>query len=435
MNASLSPAAPKPVDAVEAAALRSPFARTLVERGYLYQATDLAALDAAAAGSAPLVGYIGFDCTAASLHAGSLVPIMMLRRLQQAGGKPIVLLGGGTTRIGDPSDKDRARPLLTQDVIDANKAGIRRVFEKYLAFGDGPTDALIVDNADWLNYLNYIEFLREYGRHFTINKMIALESVKRRLDREQPLTFLEFNYMLFQAYDFLELYRRFGCVLQMGGSDQWGNIVNGADLVRRVEGADTFGVTTALLATASGAKMGKTADGAVWLDGAMFSPYEFWQYWRNAADADVGRFLRLYTDLPLTEIAELEALDGAAINDAKIRLANEITTLTHGADAARDAHATAAATFTEGGAGAALPTVERSAAEFDAGVALADLLVEAGLAASKGEVKRHAKGGALRVAGAVVDDPQRIISAADLDADGQVKLSVGKKKHAVARRV
>ncbi len=425
---------PAPASAPDVDGLQSPFARALVERGYLYQATDLAALDAAAAGPDPLVGYIGFDCTAASLHAGSLVPIMMLRRLQQTGGKPIVLLGGGTTRIGDPSDKDKTRPLLTPETIEANKAGIRKVFEIYLTFGDGPTDAVMVDNAAWLDEIHYIAFLRDYGRHFTINKMVALESVKRRLDREQPLTFLEFNYMLLQAYDFLELHRRFGCTLQMGGSDQWGNIVNGADLIRRVEGADAFGVTTALLTTASGAKMGKTADGAVWLDGDMLSPYDFWQYWRNAEDADVGRFLRLYTDLPLEEIAALERLQGAAINEAKIRLANEITALTHGAAAARDAEATAAATFAQGGAGAALPTVTRPAAAFEAGVPLADLLLEAGLVASKSEVKRHAKGGALRVSGAVVDDPQRVVVSADFDAEDQVKLSVGKKKHAVARR-
>lgn len=412
----------------------SALVKTLVERGYLYQATDLEALDAAAAGPEPLVGYIGFDCTAPSLHAGSMVQIMMLRRLQQAGGKPIVLIGGGTTKIGDPSDKDKTRPVLDAAAIETNKVGIRRVFNRFLTFGDGPTDAIMVDNADWLDTLGYISFLRDYGRHFTINKMIQLESVKRRLDREQPLTFLEFNYMLLQAYDYLELFRRHNCRLQLGGSDQWGNIVNGADLVRRVEGADVFGFTTPLLTTASGAKMGKTADGAVWLDSAMLPAYDFWQYWRNAEDADVGKFLRIFTDVPLDEIARLEALEGAEINDAKIRLANEITTLVHGPEAAAKAEATARETFA-GGAGADLPTTELPRARFETGVALADLLLEAGLVASKGEAKRHAAGGALKLNDAGVDDPQRLVTAADLDADGKVKLSVGKKKHALARAV
>ncbi len=414
----------------------SAFVRTLVERGYLYQATDLAALDEAASGPEPLVGYIGFDCTAPSLHAGSMVQIMMLRRFQQAGGKPIVLIGGGTTKIGDPSDKDKARPVLDAATIEANKIGIRRAFERFLTFGDGPTDALMLDNADWLDTLGYIGFLRDYGRHFTINKMVQLESVKRRLDREQPLTFLEFNYMLLQAYDFLELNRRAGCRLQMGGSDQWGNIVNGVDLVRRVEGAEVFGFTTPLLTTASGAKMGKTADGAVWLDGGLLSPYEFWQYWRNAEDADVGKFLRLFTDLPLDEIAALEGLGGAEINDAKVRLANEVTALLHGADAAQAAEKTAKDTFS-GGAGADLPTLETPRARFetDGGVLVGDLFVESGLVASKGEAKRHIAAGALKINDAPVDDVQRRVGVADLDAGGQVKLSVGKKKHAVARAV
>ncbi len=420
-------------DTLEHPAVTSPFLTTLVERGYLYQATDLAGLDQAASGGEPLVGYIGFDCTAPSLHAGSMVQIMMLRRLQQAGGKPIVLLGGGTTKVGDPSGKDESRQLLTAQKIEENTIGIRRVFERFLTFGDGPSDAVMVDNAEWLDTLNYISFLRDFGRHFTINKMLTLESVKRRLEREQPLTFLEFNYMLLQAYDYLELYKRHGCRLQMGGSDQWGNIVNGADLVRRVEGGEAFGFTTPLLTTASGAKMGKTADGAVWLDGGMLKPYDFWQYWRNAEDADVGKFLRLFTDLPLDEIAELEALEGAAINDAKVRLANDVTALVHGPDAAAEAEATAQATFAAGGVGGDLPTVKRSRAEFDAGVGLADLLLDAGLVESKGEVKRHAKGGALKVNGASITDPQHMVTAADLDADGVVKLSVGKKKHAVGR--
>jgi tyrosyl-tRNA synthetase len=411
---------------------KSALVNVLVERGYLYQATDLAGVDAAASAKEPLVGYIGFDCTAPSLHAGSLVQIMLLRRLQQAGGKPIVLIGGGTTKVGDPSGKDASRPVLTAADIEVNKIGIRRVFEKFLTFGNAPTDAIMLDNAEWLDTLNYISFLRDYGTQFTINKMIQLESVKRRLEREQPLTFLEFNYMLLQAYDFLELYRRTGCRLQMGGSDQWGNIVNGADLIRRVEGVEAFGVTTPLLTTASGAKMGKTAEGAVWLDGGMLAPYAFWQYWRNVEDADVGKFLKLFTDLPLDEIAELDALQGSEINAAKIRLASEITTLVHGPEAARAAEATAAATFA-GGAGAGLPTVTVERSRFEAGVPAADLFVEAGLAASKGEARRHATAGALKINDVVVEDAARLVGLADLDRDGQVKLSIGKKKHALAR--
>jgi tyrosyl-tRNA synthetase len=413
---------------------KSVLVRTLTERGYLYQATDLEALDAAAAAvGPPLTGYIGFDCTAPSLHAGSLVQIMMLRRLQQAGGKPIVLIGGGTTKIGDPSGRDTSRPVLTSADIETNKIGIRRAFEKFLSFGAGPTDAIMLDNAEWLDTLSYVGFLRDYGRHFTINKMIQLESVKRRIEHEQPMTLLEFGYMPLQAYDFLELYRRVGCRLQMGGSDQWGNIVNGADLIRRAESVEAFGFTTPLLTTASGAKMGKTAEGAVWLDGGMLAPYDFWQYWRNAEDADVGRFLRLFTDLPLAEIAKLESLGGADINEAKVRLANEITGMVHGAEAAKKAEATARATFA-GGAGADLPTVTRPRAQFEAGVALADLLVEAGLVASKGEAKRHAAAGALRVNDRAIADSLRLITLADLST-GQAKLSVGKKKHALARAV
>lgn len=423
-------------DTLELPKLSSTFLRTLVERGYYYQATDLEGLDKAALNEdGPLIGYIGFDCTAPSLHAGSMVQIMMLRRLQQAGGKPIVLLGGGTTKVGDPSGKDESRQMLTAEKIEENKIGIRRVFERFLTFGDGPSDAMMVDNADWLDTLNYIAFLRDYGPHFTINKMLSLESVKRRLEREQPLTFLEFNYMLLQAYDYLELNRRYGCRLQLGGSDQWGNIVNGVELTRRVEGKEAFGFTTPLLTTASGAKMGKTAAGAVWLDGGMLSPYEFWQYWRNAEDADVGKFLRLFTDVPLDDIAQLETLEGAAINDAKIRLANEVTTLVHGEKAAKDAAATAQQTFAGGGVGADLPTTTRSQADFDTGIPLADLLLETGLVASKGEVKRHAAGGALKVNGAGVTDPKHTITTTDLDNDGVVKLSVGKKKHAMAKLV
>jgi tyrosyl-tRNA synthetase len=400
----------------------------MITRGYLYQATDLEALDACAV-AGPITGYIGFDCTAPSLHVGSLVQMMMLRRMQQHGHKPIVLIGGGTTKIGDPSDKDKARPVLTEETIQANAAGIKRVFSRLLTFGDGPADAVMVDNDEWLSGLSYLGFLRDYGRHFTINKMVALESVKRRLEREQPLTFLEFNYMLLQAYDFLELNRRYGCTLQLGGSDQWGNITNGTELIRRMDGKEAFGITTPLLTTASGAKMGKTADGAIWLSGDMLAPYDFWQYWRNTEDADVGRFLRLFTDISLEEIARLEALEGAEINDAKIVLADAVTTLIHGDAATIAAKATAAATFS-GGVGDDLPTLTLRASEIAEGIALLDLFRRSGLVESGGEAKRHAKAGALKVNDAVIDDLADKITL-DNFADAEVlKLSVGKKKHA-----
>src|SRR5690242_8485824 len=330
--------------------------RLLEERGYIHQVTDPAALDALA--SKQIVpGYIGFDATAPSLHVGNLVSIMLLRRLQQAGHKPIVVMGGGTTKVGDPSGKDEGRKLLTSEEIDANIASIRRCFERFLSFGDGPTDAILVNNADWLDRLEYIPFLRDVGRHFTINRMLTFDSVRLRLDREQPLTFLEFNYMILQAYDFLELSRRAGCRLQLGGSDQWGNIVNGIELARRIDGTELYGVTTPLITTADGAKMGKTAKGAVWLDGEMLSPYDYWQFWRNTQDADVGRFLRLFTDLPLDEIRQLETLSGAEINQAKIVLATEATALLHGREAADAAARTAAETFDGGGLGEDLPTL------------------------------------------------------------------------------
>src|SRR6478672_10286559 len=329
--------------------------KLLDERGYIHQLTDAAALDALASKEV-VSAYIGFDATASSLHVGSLVQIMMLRRLQQTGHRPIVLMGGGTTKVGDPSGKDESRKLLTEDHINANIAGIRRVFERFLTFGEGPTDAIMVNNADWLDKLEYIPFLREVGRHFTINRMLTFDSVKLRLDREQPMTFLEFNYMILQAYDFLELSRRAGCRAQFGGSDQWGNIVNGIELARRIDGRELFGVTTPLITTADGAKMGKTAQGAVWLDEQLLSPYDYWQFWRNTADADVGRFLRLFTDLPLDVIARLEALPGAEINEAKIVLATEATAMLHGRQAATDAKETAKATFEQGGAGENLPT-------------------------------------------------------------------------------
>jgi len=412
-------------------AYKSDLITVLAERGYLYQATDLEGLDAVAARE-PVSGYIGFDATAPSLHVGSLVQIMMLRRLQQAGGRPIVLIGGGTTKIGDPSFKDQSRPILDTEQIEQNKIGIQRAFNRFLEFGNGPSDAIMVDNDAWLSGLRYIDFLRDYGRHFTINKMVAMESVKRRLDREQPLTFLEFNYMLLQAYDFLELYRRENCRLQLGGSDQWGNIVNGVDLVRRVEDAGVFGFTTPLVTTASGAKMGKTVEGAVWLDEAMVSPYEYWQYWRNAEDADVGRFLRLFTDVPLDEIARLEALEGAEINDAKIRLANEATAMLHGEEAARKAESAARETFEQGGASADLPAASVPAAELEAGLGVLAAFERAGLVGSRGEARRHIKAGALKVNDARIEDAEAVLTQGDA-RDGAIKLSVGKKRHALIR--
>ncbi|PHS27755.1 MAG: tyrosine--tRNA ligase [Robiginitomaculum sp.] len=418
---------------------KSEFVRSLVSRGYHYQATDLEGIDRAAQKSG-LNAYIGFDCTAPSLHVGSLVQIMLLRRLQQAGGRPIVLLGGGTTKIGDPSDKDKSRPVLTEEQITANKDSLKGVFSKFLKFGDGPTDAIMVDNADWLEGLGYIEFLRDYGRFFSINRMIALESVKRRLDREQEMTFLEFNYMLLQAYDFLELNQRYGCRLQMGGSDQWGNIVNGRELIHKYkveqtgeepEAEKAFGFTAPLITTASGTKMGKTANGAVWLNADQRSPYEYWQFWRNCEDADVARFMRLFTDFPLGEIAKYEALEGADINSAKIVLANACTTLLHGENAAKSAQETAHATFAKGQAGGDLPKVQLSAEEMRDGVSLIALFKRAGLVVSRGEAKRHIKAGALKLNDQAVTDMQASISAGDFSGQDSLKLSVGKKKHAL----
>ena len=418
---------------------QSDFVRSLVDRGYHYQATDLAGLDAAAARGG-LTGYIGFDCTAPSLHVGSLVQIMLLRRLQQAGGRPIVLLGGGTSKIGDPSDKDKARPVLSEAEIQANKDSLKAVFSRFLRFDDSDTGAIMVDNADWLDELGYIAFLRGYGRHFSINRMIALESVKRRLDREQEMSFLEFNYMLLQAYDFLELNKRYGCRLQMGGSDQWGNIVNGRELIRKVKAEEqggereeekAFGFTAPLITTASGSKMGKTAKGAVWLNASMLPPYDYWQFWRNCEDADVGRFMRLFTDLPLDEIRRYEALQGAEINTAKIALANTCTAMLHGEQAAREAEQTARAVFEQGSAGGALPQVHLEADEMRDGAALTALCVRAGLAASRGEAKRHIKAGALKLDGEPVRDVQARVSGQDLAGRDSLKLSVGRKKHAL----
>jgi tyrosyl-tRNA synthetase len=407
-------------------ALKSEFLRVLSERGYIHQATELQALDALA--SAQVVpGYIGFDATAPSLHVGSLVQIMLLRRLQQTGHKPIVLMGGGTTKVGDPSGRDASRQLLTEDQIAANIASIRKVFERFLSFGDGPTDAIILDNAVWLDRLGYVEFLRDYGVHFTINRMLAFDSVKLRLEREQPLTFIEFNYMLMQAYDYLELYRLQNCRLQMGGSDQWGNIVNGVELIRRVEGMETFGVTTPLITTSSGAKMGKTAAGAVWLNPDQLGPYDYWQFWRNTDDADVGRFLRLFTDMDLDEIQGLERLEGADINLAKKALADACTTMLHGEDAARAAREAAESAFERGQVSDDLPTFEVARADLEAGVQVAALAADAGLASSRGEARRLAQGGGLRLNDEQVSDATRLVTLDDL-RDGAVKLAAGKKK-------
>jgi len=405
-------------------AYKSSLLKLLDERGYIHQLTDATALDALA--SKEIVpGYIGFDATAPSLHVGNLVQIMQLRRVQQAGHKPIVLMGGGTTKVGDPSGKDESRKLLTPDAIDANIASIRRVFESFLTFGDGPTDAILINNDDWLDKLEYIDFLRDVGPHFTINRMLTFDSVRLRLDREQPLTFLEFNYMILQAYDFLELSRRAGCRMQLGGSDQWGNIVNGIELARRIDGTELFGVTTPLITTADGAKMGKTAAGAVWLNADLLSPYDYWQFWRNTADADVGRFLRLFTDLPLEEIARLERLPGAEINEAKIVLATEATRMLHGRDAALAAMHTARQTFEQGGAGEDLPTLP-----IGDGMNIAHALTALGFTSSNGEAKRKIAEGAVRLDDVAVSDPALTLTA----GDQPLKLSLGKKRHALLVR-
>ena len=403
---------------------RASLLKLLDERGYIHQLTDAEGLDELA-GKQIVPGYIGFDATAPSLHIGSLVQIMQLRRLQQAGHKPIVLMGGGTTKVGDPSGKDEGRQLLTGEQIDANIAGIRRVFEHFLTFGDGPTDAVMLNNAQWLDGLQYIDFLREVGRHFTINRMLTFDSVKLRLDREQPMTFLEFNYMILQAYDFLELSRRAGCLAQFGGSDQWGNIVNGIELGRRVDGTELYGVTTPLITTADGSKMGKTAQGAVWLDADLLSPYDYWQFWRNTQDSDVGKFLRLFTDLPLDEIARLESLGGAEINEAKIVLATEATAMLHGRDAAEAAAGTAKTTFGEGGLGADLPTLS-----IGNGTSILAALTGLGFCASNGEAKRKIAEGAVRLDDVTVNDPALVI----VGEDEPVKLSLGKKRHGLLIR-
>jgi tyrosyl-tRNA synthetase len=416
------------------ARFRSDFLQVLHERGFVHQITDVEALDAAAA-KGPITAYIGFDATAPSLHVGSLIQIMMLRWLQKTGHRPLVLMGGGTTKVGDPSGKDASRQLLSEAQIAENLKGIKRAFSPFLTFGDGPTDAIMLDNDAWLSKFGYVEFLREFGPHFTVNRMLTFESVKLRLEREQPLSFIEFNYMLMQAVDFLELYRREKCVLQMGGSDQWGNIVNGTELIRRKAEGEAFGLTTPLLTTASGAKMGKTAAGAVWLNAEMLSPYDYWQFWRNTDDADVGRFLKLFTDLPLDEIAKLERLAGAEINEAKKVLADAATTMLHGADAAAHARGAAEAAFEQGRLSQDLPTIEVARAQLEAGVPIAALAADAGLASSRADAKRLAQGGGLRLNDQAVSDGARLVTLADLTADGVLKLAAGKKKIVLVKPV
>jgi tyrosyl-tRNA synthetase len=414
---------------------KSEFLRIISERGFIHQCTDEAALDKILDGDEVAVAYAGFDCTADSLHIGHLMPIMTLRWYQRCGHKPIALMGGGTTKVGDPSGKDESRQILTDETIAANIRGIRGTFEKFLSFGDAPTDTLMVNNADWLDALEYIPFLREFGKHFSVNRMLSFDSVKRRLEREQPLSFLEFNYMILQAYDFLELSRRDNCVLQIGGSDQWGNIVNGVELGRRVDGTALYGLTSPLIMTSAGEKMGKTAGGAVWLNSDRLSPYEYFQFWRNTADADVGRFLRLFTELPLDEIAKLEALQGEEINEAKKILAHEATKLCHGEAAALEAGETAKATFEDGTQGAALPTVEIAKSDLNAGIPAFEAMRKAGLASSNGEARRLIRGGGGRVNDVVITDESQTISTADINADGAIKFSAGKKRHVLAKPI
>lgn len=412
---------------------QSDFLRVLSERGFIHQLSDADGLDAALK-EGPLTCYIGFDCTAPSLHVGSLVQIMMLHWFQQTGNTPIVLMGGGTTRVGDPSGKDESRQMLTAERIEENKAGIQKVFARFLDFEGGNTPASMVDNADWLLGLHYVDLLRDVGQHLSVNQMIQRDAVRMRLEREQHLSFLEFNYMVLQAYDYVELYRRTGCRLQMGGSDQWGNILSGIDLGRRMEGASLFALTTPLLTTASGAKMGKTAEGAVWLDAAMLSSYDYWQFWRNTEDSDVGRFLKLFTTLPMDEIARLEALEGAEINEAKKALANAATALLHGADEAAKAADAAEKVFEQGALSADMPTVELASSRLDEGLGVLAAYVEAGLAGSNGEVRRHIKGGSVRINDEQSQDERRVLSASDV-RDGAIKLSLGKKKHVLLKPV
>ena len=413
---------------------RSSFLAAAEERGFVHQCTDREGLDARLR-AGPLTAYIGFDCTADSLHVGSLLQIMLLRLWQRTGNQPIVLMGGGTTKVGDPSGKDETRRLLTDDEIAANMAGIRRIFDRFLVFGDGPGDALMTNNALWLDRLEYVPFLREYGRHFSVNRMLSFDSVRLRLEREQPLSFLEFNYMVLQSYDFVELARRHGCAVQMGGSDQWGNIVSGVELGRRVGDHALFGITSPLITTASGAKMGKTAQGAVWLNAERLSPYDYWQFWRNTEDADVGRFLRLFTELPLAEIARLGALGGSELNEAKQVLATAATALCHGSAAASAAAETARRVFADGGIGGDLPVTETPRALLESGQPAIAYFHQAGLAASLGEARRLIRGGGARINDSVITDESRRLTLADLNADGVIKLSAGRKRHALVRAV
>ena len=402
------------------------------ERNFIHQVTDWKSLDALLS-EKNMVAYIGFDCTADSLHVGSLVQIMMLRYFQKCGHRPIVLMGGGTTKVGDPSGKDDARQLLNDNEIEKNKQGIKTVFEKYLNFGDGPSDAIMCDNDEWLSGLEYVQFLRDYGRHFSVNRMLSFDSVKLRLDREQPLSFLEFNYMILQAYDFLELSRRFDCSLQMGGSDQWGNIVNGVELARRIDQKSVFGLTTPLVTTASGAKMGKSAQGAIWLNSDRLSPYDFWQYWRNTEDEDVDRFLKLFTELPLDEIARLSALKGNELNEAKKILANEVTQLCHGRDAANSVAESARKTFEEGSIGQDLPFIIINKNDLEDGVWVIEAMRKLALIQSNGEGRRLIANGGVRVNDTVISDPEKQLNVSDITISGMIKLSAGKKRHALVK--
>lgn len=413
---------------------KSDFMRIVHERGMVHQCSDLQRLDELLA-SGVRTAYIGFDCTADSLHVGHLLQIMLLRWWQKSGHRPIALMGGGTTKVGDPSGRDESRQLLTTEQIDSNMAAIKRSFSNYLTFGDGPTEAVMANNADWLDGLLYIPLLRDVGRHFSVNRMLTMDSVKLRLDRDQPLTFLEFNYMILQSYDFVELHKRYNCIAQMGGSDQWGNIVMGADLGRRMQGAELFALTSPLLTTASGAKMGKTAAGAVWLNPDRLSPYDFWQYWRNTEDTDVGRFLKLFTDMPLSEIARLEALQGQEINEAKKILATEVTTLAHGKQAAEAAAETARRTFEEGAKAEALPTIDMARAKLRAGIAAFELLHDAGLTDSRNEARKLIKGGGARLNDKPIVSDTATVGEADLDSSGTLKLSAGRKRHVLVRAV
>ena len=411
---------------------KSDFLRTLSERGFIHQVSDESGLDDLLA-KETVTAYIGYDPTAPSLHAGSLIQIMMLHWFQQTGHRPISLMGGGTGMVGDPSFKEEARQLMTIDTIESNIASIKQVFSNYLNYGEGPKDALMINNAEWLRSLNYLEFLRDVGKHFSVNRMLSFDSVKTRLDREQSLSFLEFNYMILQAYDFVELSQRYGCRLQMGGSDQWGNIVNGIDLGHRMGTPQLYALTSPLLTTASGAKMGKSATGAVWLNPAMLSAYDFWQYWRNTEDADVPRFLKLYTTLPMDEIARLSALSGSEINEVKKILATEVTAMLHGRANADEAAETARKTFEEGALAENLPSVEIAKAELEAGIGLLALLVKAGFAASNGEARRHVQGGAIRINDKAISDERKLIGTNEITADGVIKVSMGKKKHVLVR--